>query len=332
MALTGANVAFGKAIAAEVPVYLFVLFRFAVASPRWPRWRAASRARAPQHDRRAVARSGADGAARHGRLHGAHARGPEAHGRGRCRHHHGHPAGGGGGARRGVRGRPALAPAVLAVALAVAGLVLVQATGAGGGRATLVGNLLVGGAVLCEASFVMLGKRLAPPYRPLRLALGANLAGWCWRCRWRCSTLPAFDARTVTIEHVAARHLVRALGQRPLPVAVVPRPAARRDLAGRPRHRGHPGCGARRSALYLGEAIGGWRLAGAALVIAGIVLGALAIGVRPLVEAIEIWPLARPRGPTPARTSSGYEPMPWPEPVTLRSIASRWSRWGTAAR
>src|SRR4029079_12333682 len=32
MALTGANVAFGKAIAAAVPVYMFVLFRFAVAS------------------------------------------------------------------------------------------------------------------------------------------------------------------------------------------------------------------------------------------------------------------------------------------------------------
>jgi hypothetical protein len=32
MALTGSNVAFGKAIAAAVPVYLFVVLRFAVAS------------------------------------------------------------------------------------------------------------------------------------------------------------------------------------------------------------------------------------------------------------------------------------------------------------
>ena len=32
MALTGANVAFGKAIAAAIPVYVFVFFRFAVAS------------------------------------------------------------------------------------------------------------------------------------------------------------------------------------------------------------------------------------------------------------------------------------------------------------
>ena len=55
----------------------------------------------------------------------------------------------------------------LAVGLAVAGLLLVQATSATGGSATLVGNLLVAGAVLCEASFVILGKRLAPP-RPVR--------------------------------------------------------------------------------------------------------------------------------------------------------------------
>ena len=62
--------------------------------------------------------------------------------------------------------------------LAVAGLMLVQATSAAaGGGTSLVGNLLVAGAVLCEASFVILGKRLAPPYRPLRLALGANLVG-----------------------------------------------------------------------------------------------------------------------------------------------------------
>src|SRR5262245_49457280 len=63
------------------------------------------------------------------------------------------------------------------VALAMAGLVLVAATGSALGTATLLGNLLVMGAVACEASFVLLGKRLAPPYQPLRLALGANVAG-----------------------------------------------------------------------------------------------------------------------------------------------------------
>ena len=68
-------------------------------------------------------------------------------------------------------------PQAAAVGLAMAGLLLVKATGSERGTTTLLGNLLVMGAVVCEASFVILGKRLAAPYRPLRLALGANLVG-----------------------------------------------------------------------------------------------------------------------------------------------------------
>lgn len=64
-----------------------------------------------------------------------------------------------------------------AIALAVAGLVMVQARAGDASQPTLMGNLLVMGAVLCEAGFVILGKRLAPPYRPFRLSLGANLVG-----------------------------------------------------------------------------------------------------------------------------------------------------------
>lgn len=64
-----------------------------------------------------------------------------------------------------------------AVGLAVLGLILVQAKAGPAAQATLAGNVLVVGAVLCEAGFVLIGKRLAPPYRPFRLALGANLAG-----------------------------------------------------------------------------------------------------------------------------------------------------------
>lgn len=67
----------------------------------------------------------------------------------------------------------------IAVGLAVLGLVVVQAATAQPAQATrsLTGNLLVAGAVLCEAAFVLLGKRLAPPYRAFRLALGANVVG-----------------------------------------------------------------------------------------------------------------------------------------------------------
>jgi len=64
-----------------------------------------------------------------------------------------------------------------AIALAVAGLMLVQTRAQDASAATLLGNVLVMGAVLCEAGFVIIGKRLAPPYRPFRLALAANVAG-----------------------------------------------------------------------------------------------------------------------------------------------------------
>jgi drug/metabolite transporter (DMT)-like permease len=54
----------------------------------------------------------------------------------------------------------------LAIALAVAGLVIVQAPGAGGaawGGRRLAGNLLVLGAVTCESLFILLQKRLRRP-------------------------------------------------------------------------------------------------------------------------------------------------------------------------
>ena len=59
MALTGANVAFGKTIAAEVSVYIFVLFRFALASLALaPDGAQGARPEAVADDRCAVARPG----------------------------------------------------------------------------------------------------------------------------------------------------------------------------------------------------------------------------------------------------------------------------------
>ena len=178
MALTGANVAFGKAIAAEVSVYVFVLFRFAVASAALALLvRGEPGPKLARDDRRAMARPDPDGAARPGRLHRADVRG--------LRRTAAADAGIITAALPAVvavlgvafAGDRLSRPQLAAVGLAVAGLLLVQATGASGGMTTLVGNLLVAGAVLCEASFVVLGKRLAPPYQPLRLSLGANSAG-----------------------------------------------------------------------------------------------------------------------------------------------------------
>jgi drug/metabolite transporter (DMT)-like permease len=171
-------------------------------------------------------------------------------------------------------------PQGLAIVLAVAGIALVQASGAVPGTSTLLGNLLVGGAVLCEASFVLLGKRLAPPYRPLRLALGANLVGLILSAPLALPQLPAFDPGSVPVGMwalgtwyaLASSVVCLWLWYRGLPyvetwlagLATAAVPVAALAV----------------SSLYLNEAIGLPRLAGAALVIAAIALGALAPAAR----------------------------------------------------
>jgi drug/metabolite transporter (DMT)-like permease len=276
MALTGANVAFGKAIAAAVPVYLFVVFRFAVASlalapmargepgPRlscmsWTQWR----------DLTLMALLGMVGftvlmleglkrtaAADAGIITATLPAVVAAFGF--------------------VLGGERLSRTqALAVGLSVAGLLLVQTTGAAGGTTTLVGNLLVLGAVLCEASFVFLGKRLAPPYRPLRLALGANLAGLVLAAPLALSWAPACDPRSVTLEMwllgtwyaLSASVFCLWLWYGGLPYVET-------WLAGLATA-AIPVTALAASALYLREPIGAARLAGAALVIAAIVLGAM---------------------------------------------------------
>jgi drug/metabolite transporter (DMT)-like permease len=279
MALTGANVAFGKAIAAEISVYVFVLFRFAVASAALalmvrgePGPRLSEMTGAQWRDLTLMALLGMVGftvlmfeglqrtaAADAGIITAAL------------------PAV---VAVLGVAlvGDRLSGLQLAAVALAVAGLVLVQATGAGGGVTTVLGNALVGAAVLCEAAFVVLGKRLAPPYRPLRLSLGANLVGLGLSVPLAVAAAPAFDVWAVgpgmwllgTWYSLSASVICLWLWYRGLPhvetwlagLATAAIPVA--ALAA--------------SALFLGEVIGPWRLAGAALVISAIVLGALAKG------------------------------------------------------
>ncbi len=241
MTLTGANVAFGKAIAAEIPVYAFVLFRFAVASAALavmvrgePGPRLRDMQPAQWRDLALMALLGMvgftvlmlEGLKRTAAVDAGiiTATLPAVV------------------AALGVllSGDRLSRTQLFAVALAVAGLLLVQTTGAARGTSTLIGNLLVGGAVLCEASFVILGKRLAPPYRPLRLAFGANLVGLVLAIPLALFDAPSDRAPRHQAGDVAARHLVCAGRQRLLPVAVVPRPAARRDVARRTCHRRHP--------------------------------------------------------------------------------------------
>lgn len=167
------------------------------------------------------------------------------------------------------------------VALAVAGVLLVQAGAAGGGVSSLVGNALVAGAVLCEAAFVIIGKRLAPPFGPLRLALGANVVGLVLSLPLLGLEAQAFDAAALTplqwlqaVWYVlSASVLCLWLWYRGLPhlptwlagVATSALPVAALAL----------------SAVLLDESIGPARLAGAALVVAGIALGAAAARNRP---------------------------------------------------
>lgn len=70
------------------------------------------------------------------------------------------------------------APQLLAIALAVAGIAalnLLEHSQAGGG--SVAGNLLVLGAVLAEALFAVFSRRLALSVRPWAMAFGVNLAG-----------------------------------------------------------------------------------------------------------------------------------------------------------
>jgi drug/metabolite transporter (DMT)-like permease len=69
---------------------------------------------------------------------------------------------------------------VIAIALAVGGIALLQfakTDGAAAADASLLGNLLILGAVFCEATYVIVGKRLAATLAPLRVSAIINLWG-----------------------------------------------------------------------------------------------------------------------------------------------------------
>jgi len=275
MVLTGANVVLGKAVVAEVPVYLFMLFRFLVSTAALlalvhgepgPKLRQMQRGQA--RDLTFMALLGMIGftallfeglkrtsASEAGIITATL------------------PAV---VALLGVavlRERLTIAQAC-AVGLAVAGLLLVAA-GAERRTTSLFGNLLVAGAVVCEASFVILGKRLAPPYQPLRLALGANMVGLAGAAPLALLELP-FDVGAIsgstwmlaTWYALSASVFCLWLWYRGLPhvetwlagltTAAVPITALFSAV------------------LLLAEAVDAWKLAGGALVLGAIVLGALA--------------------------------------------------------
>jgi drug/metabolite transporter (DMT)-like permease len=91
--------------------------------------------------------------------------------------------------------------AVLAIAAAVVGIVLLQFARADGDAAhstTLLGNLLLFGAVLCEASYVVIGKRLARVRSPLRVSALINLWGLALMTPFGVWQLARFDLAQLT--------------------------------------------------------------------------------------------------------------------------------------
>jgi drug/metabolite transporter (DMT)-like permease len=91
--------------------------------------------------------------------------------------------------------------ALTAIATAVIGIVLLQfarPSDDAAHSATLLGNLLLFGAVLCEASYVIIGKRLARARSPLRVSALINLWGLALMTPFGLWQLARFDLGQLT--------------------------------------------------------------------------------------------------------------------------------------
>jgi drug/metabolite transporter (DMT)-like permease len=96
--------------------------------------------------------------------------------------------------------------ALAAIALAVGGIALLQfarAESGAGARATVLGNLLIFGAVVCEATYVIVGKRLTATRTPLRISALLNLWGLVLMAPLGLWQLPAVDFGALAAGHWA---------------------------------------------------------------------------------------------------------------------------------
>ncbi len=98
------------------------------------------------------------------------------------------------GAALGDRPRPG---EVAMVVLAVAGVALIQVTALERATATLAGNLLVGLAVLCEATFVLVSRRMGQLIRPVRLSFAVAGVSLVVCLPLLATGLPSFDPAAV---------------------------------------------------------------------------------------------------------------------------------------
>lgn len=100
--------------------------------------------------------------------------------------------------------RERLTPRVLlAIALAVGGIMLLQLAKAesASARGALLGNLLMFGAVVCEAIYVIIAKRLSATRTPLRVSALINLWGLALIAPFGLWSLASFDLGTLNAGH-----------------------------------------------------------------------------------------------------------------------------------
>ena len=166
------------------------------------------------------------------------------------------------------------------IAMAVAGVGLIQGqamSGANGGvRETLTGNLLIGLAVACEATFVIVARGISTRLRPIRLSLGVALVSLACCLPFVLPGLAGFEPARVDATTWAllvwytltASMLCTALWYRG--VAHVAAWAAGLATAA------VPVAALAVSVLWLGERIAPPQIVGAALVVAAIAVGTLA--------------------------------------------------------
>ena len=100
-----------------------------------------------------------------------------------------------------------LTPRVLiAIVLAVGGIVLLQAAKASesvNSARALLGNLLIFGAVICEASYVILAKRLSATRTPLRVSALINVWGLVLVAPFGLYALRSYDLSMLSANHWA---------------------------------------------------------------------------------------------------------------------------------
>lgn len=164
-----------------------------------------------------------------------------------------------------------------AVAAAVAGIAVMQAgtTHRTGPTSSGLGNMLVGCAVICEAVFVMQSGRISGMVKPVRLSLAVTLASFALILPLAVPEFAAFDATALPVQ-TWLYIIWYAITSSVLNPILWFRGAAHVEtwMAGLATA-AIPVAALAVSSVLLGEPLEAYRLAGALLVIAAIVLGSV---------------------------------------------------------